>query len=91
MKTIILNSYDGMYRGSLYVITSDGVWVTPKVEMEELRDLNEYNSDVLFTPDMNKLKSLFLKNNMQIEIGDRFVFIDDGVCRENILIEGEND
>lgn len=87
MKTIILSSYDGMYQGSLFIITNDGTVIEPKANIEDLRKLNINQELCYYYYDLDKLQNLLLESDIQIEIGDRIVFIDDGIVCENTLIQ----
>lgn len=87
MKTIILSSYDGMYQGSLFIIANDGTVIEPKANIEDLRNLNINKELCYYYYDLDKLQNLLLESDIQIEIGDRIVFIDDGIVCENTLIQ----
>ena len=87
MKTIILSSYDGMYQGSLFIIANDGTVIEPKANIEDLRKLNNNKELGYYCYDLDKLQNLLLESDIQIEIGDRIVFIDDGIVCENTLIQ----
>lgn len=87
MKTIILSSYDDMYRGSLFVINPDHTITTPKIEIEELRELNGNKKLGYFCFVLDKLKELLIKKDIPLEIGDRVILISDGMKDIELILK----